>query len=302
MYFKNFGFGFFCSTADGKITTNRKLKLKNLNKDNLLKVFFKNLNDFEKLLEISKKNNFTIFRLGSNFIPFASHETFSKSWLKIIEKELIYFSYKIKNYNIRITMHPGQFVVLNSPQPEIVEKSLRELEYHFWVLDCLNLDKNCIVVVHLGGIYGNKEKSLERFANTLAKNKWLTKRLAVENDDKSFTVEDLLKLKELGLPLVYDHHHNKLNSSIFSSQDVLKTWGDRIPEFHISSSHENSNEHANYVKLDDFIELYKNFQTTRRIDIIVEAKNKEKAVLKLIKEIKNLDETKNRHNLDQKRT
>jgi len=64
----------------------------------------------------------TIFRLGSDFIPFASHKRFERDWLYEIEKSLEVIAGTLREYGIRITMHPGQFVVLNSPRADVVEE------------------------------------------------------------------------------------------------------------------------------------------------------------------------------------
>lgn len=119
--YKEFRFGFFCSTSDGKTTTNRKFLLKNLNEKKLLETLEKNLKDFKKLLEISQNIFLGIFRLGSNIVPFMSHIKFQKDWIYKVEGYLKDFSKILKEHDIRITIHPGQFVILNSPY----KKSIR---------------------------------------------------------------------------------------------------------------------------------------------------------------------------------
>lgn len=291
--YKGFRFGFFCSTSDGKITTNRKFQLKNLTEDKVLRTFELNLSDFKKLLDISKEMGLSIFRLGSNIVPFMSHPEFKREWIYKIEEYLKNFSKILKEYNIRITMHPGQFVVLNSPYKKVVDSSLRELEYHFWVLDTLDLGKESIVVIHAGGVYGDKKESLLRFKNIIRKNPWLLKRIAVENDEKNYTVKDILELRELNIPIVYDHYHNMLNPSIFDSEEIVSSWSKMIPEFHLSSKPNGNHkfgEHGDLVKVEDFIELYNIFKNKyEKIDLIIEAKAKEKAISRLIGELKNLN-------------
>ena len=279
--------GFFCSTADGKITTNRKFRLSNLSFEKVWEAFEKNLADFKSLLDLSLELGCGIFRLGSDFIPFASHEAFKREWLKPIEERLIEFSKTLKQYPIRITMHPGQFVVLSSPKKEVVDSSLRELEYHFWLLDTLGVDDEGIVVIHLGGIYGDKKDSVERFKKVLRSNSWLLKRLAVENDERHYTVRDLLEA-DLPIPIVYDHYHNSLNPSTFEAEDVLQTWKGRVPEFHLSSKPEGKHrfgEHGDWIKLEDFLAFVQVFGS-KRVDTIIEAKKKELAVKRLMEDLR----------------
>ncbi len=120
-----------------------------------------NTRDFIALLELSSKLGCGIFRLGSNFIPFASHREFKRDWFKSAEEKLIEVAKILKK--LPITMHPGQFVVLSSPKKDVVSNSLRELEYHFWLLDVLGVGKEGVVVVHIGGIFEWKRESLKRF-------------------------------------------------------------------------------------------------------------------------------------------
>lgn len=284
------GLGTFCSTSDNKLNTNHALRLSKLSRESLLDTFEKNLKDFIKLLELSCLMGLTIFRLGSNFIPFVSHERFDKGWLPEIEERLKAISHKVREYGIRITMHPGQFVVLNSPHTKVVENSLRELEYHFWVLDALNLNQESIVVTHIGGVYGNKKESLRRFEKTVKENQWLIKRLAIENDERHYTVAEVLELGEkLELPVVLDYYHHKLNPSSFDMDRLVSTWKGTTPEFHISSAPDNSRrlgEHGDFVKLEDFLDLVNLWNSRGLLDVIVEAKKKEKAVERLIRELK----------------
>lgn len=284
------GLGFFCSTSDNRLSTNHKFTLAKLNEENLFNIFERNLSDFIKLLELSKKMGLTVFRLGSNFIPFASHPRFKKEWLVKAERAMRERSHLIKNYGIRITMHPGQYVVLNSNDPDVVKRSLKELEYHFWVLDTLGLGPEGIVVVHVGGVYGDKRQAIKNLYKTLEENKWLLRRIAFENDEKYYTVLDVLEIGEaFNIPVVYDHLHHKLNPSAFSMDRLVSTWKNIPPEIHVSSENENARrfgEHGDYVRVEDFVEAILLFPDSIYIDSIIEAKKKERAVLKLIKDLK----------------
>ncbi|MCS7262438.1 MAG: UV DNA damage repair endonuclease UvsE [Aquificaceae bacterium] len=281
--------GFFCSTQDGKVTTNRKFHLKNLTFERVMEAFEKNLRDFELLLDLSLSLGCGVFRLGSDMVPFASHPNFKREWLRPIEEALVGFSRRLKDYPIRITMHPGQFVVLSSPKEQVLSASLRELEYHFWLLDRLGVGREGVVVVHVGGLFEGKEGALKRFKKVLKEQGWLTERLVVENDERHYTVEDLLRA-ELPIPIVYDHYHHTLNPSNFQPDEVLSTWGDRVPEFHLSSKPEGRHrfgEHGEWVKREDFLVFLRLFGG-RRVDLILEAKAKEKALQRLLTEIKSI--------------
>lgn len=284
------GLGFFCSTSDNKLSTNHKLRLSKLNEDSLFNVFERNLSDFVKLLGLSRKMGLSIFRLGSNFIPFASHPRFRRDWLARIEMTIRDASPLIKSYGVRITMHPGQYVVLNSDNPGVIERSLRELEYHFWVLDTLGLGPESVVVVHAGGVYGDKQRATRRLYETLEENRWLLRRIALENDERYYTVLDVLEIGEaFNVPVVYDHLHHKLNPSAFSVDRLVATWKGVPLEIHVSSENGRARrpgEHGDYVRVEDFVEAISLFPGGVSIDTIIEAKKKERAVAKLIKDLK----------------
>lgn len=283
------GFGIFCSTSDGSLSTNHRITLAKLSEEVLFKVFRRNLDDFIKLLELSREMGFTIFRLGSGFIPFASHPKFRREWFIRIEEVLSRMSSIIRGFGIRVTMHPGQFVVLNSPSLEVRSRSLKEIEYHFKLLDVLGFGFDSVVVVHVGGVYGDKREALRNLYSVFEENRWLLKRIALENDERYYTVQEVLEIAEsFSIPVVYDHYHHKLNPSRFSIGRLLATWRNTTPEVHISSqpiSVHRFGEHGDYVRVEDFVEMVSMFPEDVALDVIPEVKMKEKAISKLVREL-----------------
>lgn len=285
------GLGFFCSTSDNVLTTNRRFRLKGLSEDRVIETFSRNLEDFVKLLGLSRDMGLSIFRLGSNFIPFASHPSFREEWLEPIGRLLVEASSTIKSFGVRVTMHPAQYIVLNSPRRSVVEKSIKELWYHFWVLDTIGFGGESIVVLHVGGVFGDKEGAVKNLYRVLEENKWLTRRLALENDERHYSVREVIEIAEpFGIPVVYDHYHHTLNPSSFSVDRLIATWRGRPLEIHVSSGNEKTGrfgEHGDYVKAEDFVNAIELFPEDVEVDVIVEAKKKEYAIVRLIKELTN---------------
>ena len=191
--------------------------------------------------------------------------------------------------NIRITFHPDQFVVLNSPRDDVVQKSIQELEYQCQVASWINAD---VINIHGGGVYGNKITALDRLRKSIKQlSVEVRSRLTLENDDKSFTPENLLPLcLETGIPFAYDVHHHRCNPDQLSIAEVtanaLDTWN-REPLFHISSPREGwdgpkTYRHHDYINISDFP---MEWQGHNCLTVEVEAKAKELAVLKLTKEL-----------------
>lgn len=185
---------------------------------------------------------------------------------------------------LRLCFHPDQFVVLNSNRPDVVESSIRELEYQAEVAEWVGAD---VINIHGGGAYGDKKRSLAEFARNLGRlSDRARTRLTVENDDKSYTPADLLPLcRAEGLPLVYDvHHHRCLPDGLAVAEVTARavgTWP-REPLFHISSPIDGwagpkPERHHDFIDPADFPDCWRGLDLT----VEVEAKAKEVAVLAL---------------------
>lgn len=187
--------------------------------------------------------------------------------------------------NIRLSFHPDQFVVLNSPREEVVASSLAELEYQAEVAELVGAD---VVNIHGGGAYGDKASALERFRSNLPRlSKRARERLTLENDDKVYTPADLLPLCEAeGIPLCYDVHHHRCLPDGRTVEETTtlarRTWHGREPLFHLSSplagwSEPRPQLHHDYIDPADVPAEWLEFPLT----VDVEAKAKELAVLQL---------------------
>ncbi len=196
-----------------------------------------------------------------------------------------------KKRDVRLSFHPDQFVSLSSPRPEVVENSLRELEYQGFVADLIGAE---VINVHGGGAFGDKAAALQRFRENFGRlSTRVRERLTLENDDVVYPVADLHPLcRDLGLPLVYDvHHHRCLADGLSIEQATrlaIETWENagREPYFHISSpAHgwqgRNLRMHADFVNPLDFPEEWKDLSAT----VDVEARAKELAVMKLMRDL-----------------
>ncbi|GAQ93949.1 UV DNA damage endonuclease [Thermodesulfovibrio aggregans] len=284
------GFGIFCTNGDGSLSTNHSFRLKNLSFERVFESFNRNKRDFLSLLELCREEKIEVFRLGSNFIPYASHREFKDKWFKELEPHIEELGKRVLNYRIRITMHPGQFVILNSPNGRVIENSLRELNYHFWLLDKLGVGQDGVVIVHIGGVYGEKIRAIESFINTVEKNGWLKRRLAIENDERLFNAKDVLEIaRVLKIPFVFDFFHHRLNPSKILLEEVFNTWKNNgIPKVHLSSDGDGRyGVHGDYVKVEDFLSLKMLIEATgiEKVHIMIEAKRKENALKKLREEL-----------------
>jgi len=233
------------------------------------------------------------FRINSQILPLKTHPLHGYDMADLPGGDEITRRFKAcgtfaKEHRLRTCFHPDQFVVLNSTRPEVVQASVRELEYQAEVARWVEAD---VVNIHGGGAFGDKEKALADFARNLNRlSPRARNRLTVENDDRIYTPADLLPLcRREDIPLVYDVHHHRCNPDGLTEEEAteqaLVTWN-REPLFHISSPIEGwqgsrPERHHDFIDLKDFPKCWHDLDLT----VEVEAKAKEVAVLKLKKEL-----------------
>jgi UV DNA damage endonuclease len=233
------------------------------------------------------------FRINSQILPLKTHPTvgYAVDELPLADEIVRRFEKCgsfVRRHGLRTCFHPDQFVVLNSRRPEVVEASLRELEYQAEVAEWVAAD---VINIHGGGAFGDKPQALADFARALDRlSDRARSRLTVENDDKLFTPSDLLPIcQAAGVPLVYDVHHHRCNPDALPLDEAtaraIATW-DREPLFHISSPIAGWRgpypaRHHDFIDLKDFPRAWQ----ALRLTVEVEAKAKEVAVLKLKRQL-----------------
>jgi len=253
-----------------------------------------NAMDLDKIIDWNILNGYKFFRITSALAPWKSeYEWTDLKDLKQIQMYLHSAGIKVNTHGVRITSHPGPFNVLTSPHPHVVDNCVKDLTIHGDVFDMMNLTRTPYnkINIHIGGAYGDKPKSMERFCKNFERLPDSVKsRLTVENDDKlsMYSVKELYNgvYKRIGVPIVFDYHHHRFCDGGLSEQEALElaisTWPKGItPATHYSESRSIEQQdvkirpqaHSDYVL--DKIETYGN-----EIDVMVEAKHKELAVQK----------------------
>jgi len=263
--------------------------------EKLARLCRENAEALQSSLEFCAAHNIGCFRINSQILPLKTHPECGYDMQDLPEGKAIVKLFKqcgqyAREHQIRTCFHPDQFVVLNSPREEVVERSIAELEYQSEVAEWVNAD---VVNIHGGGAYGDKESALAQFAENFKRlSKRVRSRLTVENDDTTYTPADLLPLcRKIGIPLVYDAHHHRCLPDELSieeaTEQAIQTW-DREPMFHISSPLEGwkgpkPHRHHDFINVRDFPDCWED----RELTVEVEAKAKEQAVLKLMQSLRN---------------
>ncbi|MBP7088436.1 MAG: UV DNA damage repair endonuclease UvsE [Candidatus Omnitrophica bacterium] len=283
--------GYPCLNLSIGCSSSRTFRLKSYSQDNLINKINLNLECLEKTLRFNIDQNILFFRITSDLIPFASHPQCTFKWQDYFLERFKSIGGYIRSSSMRISMHPDQFVLLNSFKKNILDNSIRELIYHAEILDLLGLDSTSKIQIHIGGIYDNKVKSLRRFINRFKKlDRKVQNRLVIENDDKLYKVCDCLEIyQDAGIPVLFDVFHHSLNNYGESTEDCVKkvfpTWEntDGLPIVDYSSQDHSKRIGAHAKTLDTrhfkyFLEQTKSFD----FDIMLEIKDKEKSAIKAI--------------------
>ena len=155
--------GYACLTVGVPETNFRSCTLKKANRNTLLNIIEYNLNSLENIIDYNIKNNIRLFRISSDLIPFGSSIVNDIPWWDVFSSKLSSIGEKIKNSGMRVSMHPGQYTVLNSPKEDVVRRAIEDLNYHERVLDSLGVGIDSKIILHIGGVYNNKEKAIKDF-------------------------------------------------------------------------------------------------------------------------------------------
>ena len=244
-------------------------------------------------LRFCHENRIGSFRINSQILPLKTHPEAGYHMSDLPGGRDIISAFKCcgtyaREQDIRTCFHPDQFIVLNSPDPSVVSRSVADLVYQSQVAEWVGAD---VINIHGGGVYQDKPSALGRLKQVitgLPVN--VRSRLTIENDDRSYTPRDLLPVcRETGIPLVYDvHHHRCLPDGldvVDATRQAIQTWN-REPLFHISSpingwDGPDTRKHHDYIDINDFPDAWKQMDIT----VEVEAKAKEVAVLRLMKDL-----------------
>lgn len=291
------GYACISETLEGTSSSTYSYTKYQKEKDNkkLEKIISSNLFHLQELFIYNNKNNIHFFRMSSNLIPLATKKEVNIDYFTPYQRNYQKLAELIKEKNMRVDFHPSEYCVINSTRKEVVEASFEILKYHYRLLTYLKIN-NPLLVLHIGSKEFGKEKSITRFVHNFYKlPKEIQEVVAIENDDKSYTIEDCLFLSKLiHRPVIFDYHHHYCNPSPTSIEDILPrvvdTWT-TTPKMHFSSPKsklkKEMRSHHDYINSNEFIKFLGYLKKLEKdIDIMIEAKKKDEAMFRLIRELK----------------
>jgi UV DNA damage endonuclease len=253
-----------------------------------------NCRDIINLIEWNEKNGIRVFRLSSELFPHKSNENVEDYTLDYADSELKKVGALARKYGHRLTFHPGQYNVLGTPNPKTLQRTIADLDWHAEVLDRMEMPPESVMVIHGGGLYGDKKATMDRWCENYMKlPSFIKKRLVLENCEKCFSVTDCLLISQrVGVPVVFDTHHfecykllhpnETFEEMSFYIPDILNSWGTIKPKFHISEQGSGKiGHHSDFIENipQCMLDIPKDYNVN--IDIMIEAKKKELAIFKL---------------------
>lgn len=267
-----------------------------------------NIRNSLRLLRHNRAHDIRLYRLSSKLIPLIGHDMLG-NWEPIptLVKEFEELGDYAKQHKMRLSFHPDHYTVLSTPKADILRTSVADLDRHTAMLDAMKLDDNAKCNIHIGGSYGDKRKSLDRFIRQFGELRTEVKRrITLENDDKTYTALETLEACEaVGVPMVLDLHHHWVNNEGGTAAElwprIRRTWENAgtqteesiglpqlPPKLHVSSpkSEKDPRAHADYVDAEPLAAFFREIAAeTPYLDVMIEAKTKDGALFRLMEDL-----------------
>lgn len=269
-----------------------------------------------RIFDYLAANDIRMYRMSSDIAPYVTHPDMPQfhGMIRACASDLRALGRRARELDLRLSFHPSQFIVLNSPDPNLVRKSIADLQAQSEMLDAMELGRDAVLVVHAGGSYGDRISGGTRWMETYrALSPEIQHRLVLENDDLRYSAADVLKIHDgTGVPLIFDHQHFwcfnpeglELKSTV---SNFLRTWPRGVrPKIHFSSPRTELRElrrrlpnsrkrkivfqppvwtgHADFCNPFEFITLMR-LVGEHEFDVMLEAKSKDLALLRLQRDL-----------------
>lgn len=284
-------FGYACLALGVVDTQMKSCTMRTATPERLREIIAHNLQVLMRLVQYNKANHIHLFRISSDLIPFGSSPVNVLAWQDEFADTFEEIGKLVAEAGMRVSMHPGQYTVINSPDEEVVKRAIADLEYHEQVLRLLSAGSTSKIILHVGGGYGDKSAAIDRFyRNWNQLNDSVRNRLVLENDERIYNIADVLKIVgQLGIPAVFDTLHHSINFPKENGSEVdwilqcSKTWGelDGRQKIHYSQQRfaGKPGAHSNSIYTEQFLKFY---QTVHHmdLDIMLEVKDKNLSAIK----------------------
>ncbi len=278
--------GYPCINRSIGCSSGKTFRLKSYSDSRVAEILEMNLLCLKRILEYNAAHSIRFFRVTSDLVPFASHPVCRYPWQEKFASAFSEIGSFIHKEGIRVSMHPDQFTLINSPDQGVHERSVAELKYHAEVLDLMGLDTSAKIQVHVGGVYGDRSAAMERFiARYLELDSKIKRRLVVENDDRLYGIDHCMELhRRCGVPVLFDSFHHIVFNSGETVADAVSmaasTWDNNdgllMTDYSSQKPGGRSGSHAESIDLEDFTGFLA-LSSGTDFDLMLEIKDKEQS-------------------------
>ncbi len=270
----------------------------------------------DRIFDYLDEHDIRMYRISSDIAPYITHPDLPQFQGQIEEcrLELSEIGEKARRLDLRLSMHPAQYIVLNSPHERVAEASVRDFTCHAAFLDALGAEPDAKIVTHVGGVYGDRPAAADRFVERYLKlPERVRHRLVLENDEVSWSAADVLCIHaRTGVPLVFDNLHHAVNNptgltTAGALRSFVGTWpSGQTPKIHFSTQRiadrvvvrrdrhtgartavptpPKAGQHDDWIDAQEFMGLVDAVRDLE-FDIMLEAKQKDLALLRLREEL-----------------
>lgn len=266
----------------------------------VLQIAKENIAHTKRILYHAVAHGVLFYRFSSRIIPLAGHEVLAgKDFIQALKMDFEDIGKLVKENKMRVGFHPDHYTVLNTPRQDVFQSSVKDLVRHVKMLHAMGLNEAYKCNIHIGGIYNDKHAAGKRFVDRFQQlDQRVQAYICLENDDKTFTAKETFEIANAcHVPMVLDLHHHRCNhdgesvENLFPS--IVQTWKNEFfpPKIHVSSpkNQKEFRSHADYVDIDDIVPfLHVAKQYTDHLDVMIEAKQKDDALFRLINNLKKL--------------
>ena len=293
--------GYACKhqTIQPKNRTITFKKFNTLNKKEQIHTLYRlaenNLDSLENILLDNIKNNIKMFRITSALFPLTTHKEVVEWWdpVPLFQNKLEHIGNIIKENDIRVSLHPGQFTVLTSDNEQVINNAFNELLHNYNILKSLKLYYYPDIILHMGGKYGNMKQAIHNLIRNFNKlPDECKKMIRFENDQHIYGTQEVYHVcKFLNVPMVLDvthHYHNSNNIDLDTAfYFFFDTWNNATPKIHLSSDSKDCSihKHDDYININDFINILQ-YRKIRDFDVMLECKQTNIALQRLKNELK----------------
>ena len=269
----------------------QRFRLSSYSEERMRATIENNLDCLQRMLSWNVAHEILFFRIHADLIPFATHPICTFPWQDEFQKTFAEIGTFLREHRIRISTHPSQFILINALEERIAKNSIRELDHLTNLFQLLGSGNDAKIQIHVGGVYSDREASMQRFIDRYDQLGEETRgHLVIENDEDRFSVGDCLEIHDqTGIPVILDvfhHGHNNRGEAVHEAlSQVVRSWkgSDGLPMVDYSSqaSGRRQGVHAESIDLEDFREFLM-ISRPHDFDLMLEIRDKETSALKAV--------------------